>query len=180
MLATEKKEYTPLFIPTRESGKLYKVDDHIMTSVSGVVADATYLVDCARVDCQRHLYSHKTPAYVETVVKAIADQMHVYTQFGSSRPYGVSLMYAGFDKVSGFQLYNSDPSGNFSAWKAYATGKNSVAAISTLKDDYVEGCSVKEGLVLAMKVLQKAMDTAMPEPKKFEIGVVTRHDKQVV
>jgi 20S proteasome subunit alpha 3 len=51
-------------------------------------------------------------------------------------------MYAGFDKVAGFQLYNSDPSGNYAAWKAHATGKNSVNAISTLKDEYKEDCSL--------------------------------------
>jgi 20S proteasome subunit alpha 3 len=39
-------------------------------------------------------------------------------------------MYAGYDNVRGFQLYNSDPSGNYAAWKAHATGKGCVTAIS--------------------------------------------------
>ena len=47
-------------------------------------------------------------------------------------------MYAGWDAVQGFQLYCSDPSGNYAAWKAHATGENSVNAVSTLKDDYAE------------------------------------------
>ena len=47
-------------------------------------------------------------------------------------------MYAGWDAVQGFQLYCSDPSGNYAAWKAHATGKNSVNAVSPLKDDYAE------------------------------------------
>ena len=54
VLAAEKKEHSPLFIPTRESGKLYKIDDHIMCSVSGIVADANYLIDYGRVHSQRH------------------------------------------------------------------------------------------------------------------------------
>jgi len=45
-------------------------------------------------------------------------------------------MYAGYDAVRGFQLYCSDPSGNYGSWKAHATGKGSVNAISTLKTDY--------------------------------------------
>lgn len=49
VLCAEKKETSKLFIPTRESGKLYKIDDHILASVSGVVADANYLIDYARV-----------------------------------------------------------------------------------------------------------------------------------
>ena len=57
MLAAEKKEFSKLFVPTRESGKLYKMDDHVMAAVSGVVADANYLIDMGRVNAQRHLFS---------------------------------------------------------------------------------------------------------------------------
>ena len=114
------------------------MDDHILVSVSGVVADANMLIDNARVHAQRHIYSQGTPIYCEQLVRYIADHKHAYTQEGSSRPFGVSLMYAGWDAVQGFQLYCSDPSGNYAAWKAHATGKNSVNAVSTLKDDYAE------------------------------------------
>lgn len=49
VLAAEKKETSKLFIPTKESGKLYKMDDHILASVSGVVADANFLIDYGRL-----------------------------------------------------------------------------------------------------------------------------------
>ena len=49
VLAAEKKEASKLFVPTRESGKLYKMDDHIIMSVSGVVADANFLIDYGRL-----------------------------------------------------------------------------------------------------------------------------------
>ena len=50
VLAAEKKETSSLFVPTRESGKLYKMDDHILVSVSGVVADANMLIDQGRLN----------------------------------------------------------------------------------------------------------------------------------
>ena len=81
-------------------------------------------------------------------------------------------MYAGWDKVRGFQLYDSDPSGNYASWKAHSTGKNSVTSVSSLKSDYAEGMTLKEGLALALKVLAKSMDTNNPDEKKFEIGVL--------
>jgi 20S proteasome subunit alpha 3 len=169
VLAAEKKEASKLFIPMKESGKLYKIDDHILASVSGVVADANFLIDYGRLQCQRHLYSHHEPMYVEELVKFLCNYKHSYTQFGSSRPFGVSFMYAGFDDVLGFQLYCSDPSGNYGSWKAHATGKGSVNAISTLKGDYVQDCTLKEALVLAAKVLAKSMDSTSPDANKFEI-----------
>jgi 20S proteasome subunit alpha 3 len=176
VLAAEKKEVSKLFVPTRESGKLYKMDDHILVSVSGVVADANFLIDYGRLFCQRHLYSYHEAVYVEELVKFLCNYKHTYTQFGSSRPFGVSFMYAGYDNIRGFQLYNSDPSGNFGAWRAHATGKGSVNAISTMKTDYVADCSLNEALILAAKVLGKSMDTATPNADKFEIAVITKNE----
>ena len=160
-------------MPTRESGKLYKIDDHILTAVSGVVADANFLVDQARLHGQRHLYSHSEPIYVEELVKYLCNEKHFFTQYGSSRPYGVGMMYAGYDAIKGFQLYHSDPSGNYAAWKAHATGKGCVNSISKLKDEYKE-CNVKEALDLAVAVLAKGMDLTSPNVDKFEIGVLQR------
>mgnify|MGYP000102794895 FL=1 len=174
VLAAEKKETSKLFVPTRESGKLYKIDEHIIAAVSGVVADANYLVDYSRLQCQRHLYAQHEPIYVEELVKFLCNEKHTYTQFGSSRPFGVGLMYAGWDKVRGFQLYNSDPSGNYAAWNAHATGKGCVTAISTLKDDYKEQCTLKEALILAATVLAKSMDSATPSADKYEVAVMQK------
>lgn len=113
-----------------------------------------------------------TPIYVEEIVKDIANRKHQLTQFGSGRPYGVSLMYAGYDRMLGFQLYCSDPSGNYAAWNAHSTGKNSVTTISTLKEEYKREGTLNDALVLAVKVLAKSMDTMKPTADKFEIGVV--------
>jgi len=41
------------------------------------------------------------------------------------RPFGVSILYMGWDAHYGFQLYQSDPSGNYCGWKATCIGTNS-------------------------------------------------------
>lgn len=74
------------------------------------------------------------------------------------RPFGVSLLYAGWDKIHGFQLYHSDPSGNFSGWKANCIGENSSNATSILKQDYKPEMSLAEAMSLAIKVLNKTME----------------------
>lgn len=42
------------------------------------------------------------------------------------RPYGISLLIAGWDAHRGQSLYQVDPSGSYWAWKASAIGKNMV------------------------------------------------------
>ena len=40
------------------------------------------------------------------------------------RPFGVSVLYMGWDRHYGYQLYQSDPSGNYGGWKATCIGNN--------------------------------------------------------
>jgi 20S proteasome subunit alpha 2 len=49
------------------------------------------------------------------------------------RPFGVSLLVAGWDIHRGPSLYQVDPSGSFWAWKASAIGKNMINAKTFLE-----------------------------------------------
>jgi 20S proteasome subunit alpha 2 len=60
------------------------------------------------------------------------------------RPYGVSLLVAGFDVNRGPTLYQVDPSGSFWAWKASAIGKNMTNAKTFLE----KRCVTKKGYFL--------------------------------
>jgi 20S proteasome subunit alpha 3 len=75
---------------------------------------------------------------------AVPWRVQGYTQFGGQRPFGVSLLYAGWDEHFGFQLYQSDPSGNYGGWKAAAIGGGHAAANNLLKTDYKEDCTLAE------------------------------------
>ncbi|KAI2575459.1 proteasome 20S subunit alpha 4, partial [Homo sapiens] len=108
-----------------------------------------------------YLLQYQEPIPCEQLVTALCDIKQAYTQFGGKRPFGVSLLYIGWDKHYGFQLYQSDPSGNYGGWKATCIGNNSAAAVSMLKQDYKEGeMTLKSALALAIKVLNKTMDVS--------------------
>ena len=53
------------------------------------------------------------------------------------RPFGVSLLYMGWDRRLGFQLYQSDPSGNYSGWKATCIGNNNMVCLTDLLFDWI-------------------------------------------
>jgi 20S proteasome alpha/beta subunit len=75
------------------------------------------------------------------------------------RPFGVSLLYAGYDPHYEFQLYHSDPSGNYSGWKATCIGANNGTAQSLLKQEYKDTMDVKEAIGLVLTVMSKTMDS---------------------
>ena len=59
---------------------------------------------------------------VEQVVKTVCNYKQSYTQFGGLRPFGVAFLFGGWDSHLGFQLYQTDPSGNYGGWKATVIG----------------------------------------------------------
>lgn len=80
----------------------------------------------------------------------------IFNKILGKRPYGVSLLYAGWDLHHGFQLYQSDPSGNYTGWFATCVGKNQQTAVSHFKQeskDSVENMTLEDAKKLVMKVI---------------------------
>lgn len=129
-------------------------------SVAGITSDANVLTQQLRAIAQRHLLHYGESIPCERIVSDICDIKQAYTQYGGKRPFGVSILYMGWDKHHGFQLYQSDPSGNYSGWKATCIGNNSSAAVALLKQEYKEGeTDLNKALALTIKVLSKTLDT---------------------
>jgi len=179
VLAAEKRITSKLLDIRKSTEKMYKVDEHVACAVAGITADANILINYARQAAQRYYYAYQEPQPLEQLLQTICDLKQSYTQFGGLRPFGVSFLFAGWDSHFGFQLYQSDPSGNYGGWKAKAIGANHQAAQSILKTDYksVEETSLEDAKLLAVKVLSKTMDTTSPTPDKMEFATLTRDDK---
>jgi 20S proteasome subunit alpha 3 len=177
VLAAEKKISSKLLEPSKSSEKMYMVDDHVACAVAGITADANILINQARLHAQRHLYNYQEPQPVEQLVQRLCDEKQAYTQYGGLRPFGVSMLFAGWDAIHGFQLYQSDPSGNYNGWKATCIGANEKSATSLLKQEYKEGLlPLADALQLAIKVLTKTADATTLTPDNFDIVTLTRAD----
>lgn len=124
-----------------------------------MTADANILINYARSAAQNYLLTYNQEIPCEQLVRRLCDLKQGYTQHGGLRPFGVSFIYAGYDDQRQFQLYQSNPSGNYGGWKATSVGANNASAQSLLKQDYNDECSLREACGLAVKVLSKTMDS---------------------
>ena len=133
---------------------------------SGMGPDYRVLVDKARKVSHtnyKRIYNEYPPTRI--LVQDVARVMQEATQSGGVRPYGVSLLIAGWDdgiepeteeakegeteaekklaarKTGGIlkggpSLYQVDPSGSYFPWKATAIGKSSTSAKTFLEKRY--------------------------------------------
>ncbi|CAK9100030.1 unnamed protein product [Durusdinium trenchii] len=196
ILAGEKKTTSKLLDQAKQHEKLFQLDDTMFCAVAGITSDANILINRLRLTAQQHAYSFSECMPVEQLVTSICDlggsvrgalggdYKQGYTQFGGLRPFGVSFLVAGYDTHHGFQLYHTDPSGNFSGWKSYAIGVNNNTAMQIMRQDWKPGMKLQEALEprhgklsfwlreLTAKVLVKTMDTASPTAERLEFGIV--------
>ncbi|KAM3141609.1 hypothetical protein pb186bvf_006214 [Paramecium bursaria] len=179
ILCTEKQEVSHLLEQQKHSEKIYELDKHIFSVVSGLAADANQLIDYAREAAQKYRLVYQENIPLEQLIIRICDIKQYYTQHGGQRPYGTAFLFAGYDKDNGFQLFSTDPSGNYAGWKATAIGQNNLAANSFLKQEYKEDLTLDQGLNVAIKALVKTMDTSSPQPSKIEIVLISKADKNV-
>ncbi|KAI6046138.1 N-terminal nucleophile aminohydrolase [Pisolithus marmoratus] len=145
--------------------KMFLLNSNVIGGVAGITSDANSLVNYARTVAQQHL------------LQGSAIFKQGYTQYGGLRPFGVSILYAGYDPHYRFQLYHSDPSGNYSGWKATCIGANNGTAQSLLKQEYKDDISVEEAISLVLKVMSKTMDSPTLGSEKLEFAVLTPRSK---
>merc|ERR1711964_704439 len=146
----------------------------MISAVAGMTSDASILINRARIYGQQYLKTYNESIPCEILIKQLCDLKQGYTQHGGLRPFGVSFIYAGYDPQRQFQLYQSNPSGNYGGWKATSVGANNASAQSLLKQDYKEEFDLKEACGMAVKALSKTMDSTTLSSEKIEFATVGR------
>jgi 20S proteasome subunit alpha 2 len=158
---------------------------------SGMGPDYRILVDRARKvshTAYKRIYNEYPPTRI--LVQDVARVMQEATQSGGVRPYGVSLLVAGWDegilpeneepveievdgekkKISGKSggilkggpmLYQVDPSGSYFPWKATAIGKKATTAKTFLEKRYTEGLELEDAVHIALLTLKETIEGEM-------------------
>ena len=117
----EKKNIKKLQAATKSS-KFSYVDDKIMAAFTGLQGDARSLIDYGRKSAQSYRLTYDETPSINYLTKEMARVVQRFTQTGGARPFGMSVMIAGLDKLGAPQLYQIDPSGMITKFKANAIG----------------------------------------------------------
>ena len=155
--------------------KIYQLDDHIGTAIAGLSSDARVLIEQARVFCQSNRLLYDEPVDVEILARRIGDMAQVYTQHAGVRPFGVSMILAGYD-TTGSRILTTDPSGAYRAFKATAVGRKGEEANKLLEEKYKEGLSLDEATTLAVEAIKIASDTEVT-PQTVKVAVIPADTK---
>jgi 20S proteasome subunit alpha 2 len=177
VLATEKKMSTQLMDGSSVQ-KISALDEHVGLVYSGMGPDARVLVNSGRKECQIYRRMYREPIPVGQLVRHVANVMQEFTQSGGVRPFGISLLVAGYDST-GPHLFQVDPSGSYWAWKASAIGKNMVNAKTFLEKRYDPEIELEDAIHTALLTLKEGFDGKMTS-ENIELGIVNDKEFRVL
>ncbi len=148
-------KYVPSPLILEESiRKIQDLEDNILFTSAGLIADAKRVSDVIREIAKAHRATYGEAPTVSYVVKEISSLFQAYTQFGGARPFGVSVMVGGFDHEKPV-LYEIDPSGAVTGYKAAAVGGSKKEIEKMLESKYKDDMKAKDAINLALEILKK-------------------------
>ncbi|KAG5379990.1 hypothetical protein IGI04_027832 [Brassica rapa subsp. trilocularis] len=150
--------------------KIQHLTPNIGVVYSGMGPDFRVLVRKSRKQAEQYNRLYKEPIPVTQLVRETATVMQEFTQSGGVRPFGVSLLVAGYDD-KGPQLYQVDPSGSYFSWKASAMGKNVSNAKTFLEKRYTEDMELDDAIHTAILTLKEGFEGEISS-KNIEIGKI--------
>lgn len=175
VLIADKRIRSELLVGTSVE-KLHKADDHVGIASAGHVADARQLIDYARRQAQVNQLRYSEPIGVETLTKAVTDNIQQYTQVGGARPFGVALIIGGIDNGQP-RLYETDPSGTPYEWKALAVGANRSDIEEYLKEHYDDELDLDAGIDLALSALESVNEEGL-DPAGLGVATIAADTEQ--
>ena len=170
VIASEKK-FGSILVDKDSITKVDKLTERVGMVYSGMGPDKRVLLDKGRKLAQQYFMTYREHMPTRMLVRELANVMQEYTQRGGVRPFGVSLLVAGFDDhTEQPALYQVDPSGSFFAWKATALGKNMINAKAFLEKRYNEELELEDAVHTAILTLKEGFEGQMTE-NNIEIGL---------
>ena len=156
ILVTDKRIVDKLIVPESVE-KIWKIDEHIGVTASGIISDARVLIERAQLLAQQNMVTYNAPIDIISIVRDVANLKQWTTQSGGYRPFGVSLLIAGVDNGVP-KLYETDPTGIYFQYKASLIGEAEPQVEEILYKEYKDNMTMDEGFRLAIKALKKSLD----------------------
>lgn len=156
LLIADKRIVDKLIIPASVE-KIFKIDDHMGATASGILSDARVLIERAQLRAQQHTVTYGTLIDTISIIKDICSLKQICTQSGGLRPFGVSIIVAGID-TDGPKVYETDPTGIYFRYKATVIGEGETEIEEIFEKEYKEGMTIEDALKMAIKALNKILD----------------------
>jgi len=166
VFAVEKLIQSKLLIPG-SNRRIASVDDHAGMVTAGLLADGRHLANRARDEADGYGDNYHTQIPLKILADRIGLYCQAFTLYTSVRPFGVSAIIGGVDKIHGPALYCIEPSGLYWGYRGCAIGKGRQLANTEIEKLKLEEMTCREAIEEAARIIYMVHDEV--KDKDFEL-----------
>lgn len=166
-LASDTRVTMGSLVVHKRGKKVYRIDDHLALTISGVVADAQRTVEILKANSRIYRLERRVGMPVSVAARLIANLFFSYRLF----PFVARILMGGVDDT-GPHLFSLDPFGSITEEKCVATGSGSPIAYGVLEERYREGLSLPEVLPIVVRSVNSAMKRDVASGDSFDVAVI--------
>lgn len=180
VLAADKRATAGYFIAHKKTEKIHIITDEMAVTMAGTASDAQLLVKYIKSELRLKRYRTGKKADVREASNLLARMVYENIRKFSVIP-GISHFIIGGVDSSGFHLYDCFADGSLEEMSDYvSSGSGSVMAYGVLETLYKPGISVEEGIKLAAKCVNAALQRDIATGDGLDIVAVTKEGAKKV
>ena len=150
VFASERRATMGNLVAHKVAEKIFKIDDHIVTTIAGSVGDAQNLMKIIEAEVSLYQLRNNDKISIKAAASLTANILR-------SGPAYVQTLLGGVDD-EGPSIYSLDPAGGMIKDTYISTGSGSITAYGVLEDRFHHEITVEEGLEVAVRAIKAAAE----------------------
>ena len=174
VLAADKRATAGSFIANKNVNKVFAVTDNIVLTMAGTVSDAQLMTKLFRAELQLKNYRTKRTPNMKESANLLAGLVYSNIRKMSLIPGVSHFLMAGKD-IGGFHVYDLYPDGSLTEIDDFvSSGSGSVMAYGVLETLYHNEITIEEGIKLALKSVNAALQRDSASGNGVDIVIVSK------
>ena len=173
VLAADKKATAGFFIAAKNVEKIIRITDDIAVTVAGTVSDIQLLAKLIKAELKLKEIRTGKINTVKEAANLLAGIVYSNIRKFSLIP-GISHFIVGGKDKTGFHMYDLSPDGSITDIDDYvSSGSGSTMVYGLLEASYKEGMPVKDGINLAVKGINSALQRDIATGNGISVFTIT-------
>ncbi len=168
VIAADRRASQGYYIAHKKVKKIVKIDDHVVMSIAGLVADAQILASQLQYLARQHKYEFGKPISIRSLASYLGLLLNTYKYF----PFEVQLLIGGYDDSP--RLYAVQWFGDYFEEDYSVTGSGSPIAVGLIESRYSKDLPLDEAVKLAVEAVKASIKRDVFSGEGVDVAVVTK------
>ncbi|MFH1054257.1 MAG: proteasome subunit beta [Candidatus Woesearchaeota archaeon] len=180
VLAADRRATSGFLIAHKKADKIHKLTENVAVTIAGTVSDAQLLIRYSQSELRLKKIRTGEDVTVKDAANLVARLVYSNIRKFSTIPGIAHFLLGGYDKT-GLYLYDLYPDGSIELCDDYiSSGSGSVMAYGVLETLYKKDISIEEGITLAAKCINAAIQRDAASGEGFQVITVTSEGVKTV